>query len=85
MFHERVSQHLAPCLAQFAAAAGDESYWKAINHHVCLKTRHSSSQVCVCESYSSAVHNVKPHLTQAFCDRLFKCCKISEVLNVFEL
>ena len=45
VFDERISDHLAPCIAQFAVAAGDETYWKAINHQICLKTRHSSYQV----------------------------------------
>ena len=45
MFDKRVSDHLAPCIAQFAVAAGDETYWKTMNHQICLKTRHSSSQV----------------------------------------
>ena len=45
MFLKRVSEHLAPCIAQFAVAAGDESYWKIMNHEICLKTRHSSCQV----------------------------------------
>ena len=45
VFDNRVSDHLAPCIAQFAVAAGDETYWKTMNHQICLKTRHSSSQV----------------------------------------
>ena len=45
MFDKRVSDHLAPCIAQFAVAAGDETYWKTMNHQICLKTRHSSSQI----------------------------------------
>ena len=28
VFDNRVSDHLAPCIAQFAVAAGDETYWK---------------------------------------------------------
>ncbi|XP_028404436.1 HEAT repeat-containing protein 1-like isoform X2 [Dendronephthya gigantea] len=45
VFNNRISDHLAPCIAQFAVAAGDETYWKTMNHQICLKTRHSSPQV----------------------------------------
>jgi len=44
-FKERLSSHLAPCLAQFAVAAGNDAQWKPLNYQVLLKTRHSSAQV----------------------------------------
>lgn len=47
VFDKRVSEHLAPCIAQFAVAAGDETCWKTMNHQIYLKTRHPSSQVLV--------------------------------------
>ena len=44
-FKERLSSHLAPCLAQFAVAAGSDAQWKPLNYQVLLKTRHSSAMV----------------------------------------
>lgn len=44
-FKERLSTHLAPCLVQFAVAAGNDAQWKPLNYQVLLKTRHSSAMV----------------------------------------
>lgn len=44
-FRERLANHLAPCLAQFAVASGSDAHWKPLNYQVLLKTRHSSSTV----------------------------------------
>lgn len=49
-FKERLSNHLAPCLAQFAVASGSDAQWKPLNYQVLLKTRHSSAMV----SFTSA-------------------------------
>ena len=45
MFRERLSDHLVPCLSQFAAASGNDAHWKPLNFQVLLKTRHSSALV----------------------------------------
>ncbi|KAJ7330602.1 HEAT repeat-containing protein 1 [Desmophyllum pertusum] len=42
---ERLSNHLTPCLAQFAVASGSDAQWKPLNYQVLLKTRHSSALV----------------------------------------
>ncbi|XP_068676688.1 HEAT repeat-containing protein 1-like isoform X1 [Montipora foliosa] len=44
-FKERLSRYLAPCLAQFAVAAGNDAQWKPLNYQVLLKTRDKSSLV----------------------------------------
>ncbi|XP_078352830.1 HEAT repeat-containing protein 1-like isoform X2 [Oculina patagonica] len=44
-FKERLSNHLAPCLAQFAVASGSDAQWKPLNYQVLLKTRHGSAMV----------------------------------------
>ena len=44
-FKERLTNHLTPCLAQFAVAAGSDAQWKPLNYQVLLKTRHSSALV----------------------------------------
>ncbi|XP_029184672.2 HEAT repeat-containing protein 1-like isoform X2 [Acropora millepora] len=44
-FKERISRCLAPCLARFAVAAGNDAQWKPLNYQVLLKTRDKSSVV----------------------------------------
>ena len=44
-FKQRLANHLAPCLAQFAVASGSDAQWKPLNYQVLLKTRHSSAMV----------------------------------------
>ena len=44
-FKERLTNHLVPCLSQFAVAAGNDAQWKPLNYQVLLKTRHKSAQV----------------------------------------
>ncbi|RMX40131.1 hypothetical protein pdam_00002238 [Pocillopora damicornis] len=44
-FRERLTNHLAQCLAQFAVASGSDAQWKPLNYQVLLKTRHSSATV----------------------------------------
>ena len=46
-FRERLTNHLAQCLAQFAVASGSDAQWKPLNYQVLLKTRHSSATVSV--------------------------------------
>ena len=36
--HERVEEHLMPCLSQLAVAAGRDSLWKPLNCQVLLET-----------------------------------------------
>lgn len=43
-----MESHLAPCLANFAAAAGRDSLWKPLNQQLLVKSRHSDSQVHAC-------------------------------------
>ena len=51
-FKERISRCLAPCLARFAVAAGNDAQWKPLNYQVLLKTRDKSSVVRVKTAYS---------------------------------
>lgn len=44
-FHERVTEHLIPCIAQFAVAMADDSLWKPLNYQILLKMRHASPKV----------------------------------------
>uniref|UniRef100_A0A673BB61 HEAT repeat-containing protein 1 n=1 Tax=Sphaeramia orbicularis TaxID=375764 RepID=A0A673BB61_9TELE len=44
-YQQRVSQHLVPCVGQFAAALADHAHWKTLNYQVLLKTRHSHAEV----------------------------------------
>ncbi|XP_062859270.1 HEAT repeat-containing protein 1 [Trichomycterus rosablanca] len=45
IYQTRVSEHLVPCVAQFAVAMSDDSQWKVLNYQILLKSRHSSSKV----------------------------------------
>ncbi|XP_043958197.1 HEAT repeat-containing protein 1 [Gambusia affinis] len=45
VYQNRVVQHLAPCVGQFAVALADDSQWKTLNYQILLKTRHSDSKV----------------------------------------
>ena len=51
-FKERISRCLAPTLAQFAVAAGNDAQWKPLNYQVLLKTRDKSSVVRIKTAYS---------------------------------
>ncbi|XP_028332618.1 HEAT repeat-containing protein 1 [Gouania willdenowi] len=44
-YRQRVTQHLVPCVAQFSAAAANDTLWKNLNYQILLKTRSSDSQV----------------------------------------
>ncbi|XP_037024057.2 HEAT repeat-containing protein 1 [Artibeus jamaicensis] len=44
-FQERVTEHLTPCISQFAVAMADDSLWKPLNYQILLKTRDSSPKV----------------------------------------
>lgn len=66
VFANRVSDHLAPCIAQFAVAAGDETCWKTMNHQICLKTRHSSSQVLTVITYHIQTAIILPMFRRCF-------------------
>ncbi|XP_013379865.1 HEAT repeat-containing protein 1-like, partial [Lingula anatina] len=44
-YESRVNDHLVPCIAQFAIAAGDDGMWKPLNYQVLLKTRNISAKV----------------------------------------
>lgn len=44
-YQQRVTQHLVPCVGQFAVAMGDDSQWKTLNYQILLKTRHSDTKV----------------------------------------
>ncbi|CAH1776175.1 unnamed protein product [Owenia fusiformis] len=45
LYEAHVTEHLVPCIAQFAVAIADDSLWKPMNYQICLQTRHSSSKV----------------------------------------
>uniref|UniRef100_A0AAQ5ZYX5 HEAT repeat-containing protein 1 n=1 Tax=Amphiprion ocellaris TaxID=80972 RepID=A0AAQ5ZYX5_AMPOC len=45
VYQQRVSQHLVPCLGQFAVALADDSQWKTLNYQILMKTRHPDSKV----------------------------------------
>lgn len=44
-FQERATEHLIPCIAQFAVAMADDSLWKPLNYQILLKMRHASPKV----------------------------------------
>lgn len=44
-YQQRVTQHLVPCVGQFAVAMADDSQWKTLNYQILLKTRHSDTKV----------------------------------------
>ncbi|XP_041671630.1 HEAT repeat-containing protein 1 isoform X1 [Cheilinus undulatus] len=45
VYQQRVSQHLVPCVGQFAVALSDDALWKMLNYQILLKTRHSDAEV----------------------------------------
>ncbi|XP_029383324.1 HEAT repeat-containing protein 1 isoform X2 [Echeneis naucrates] len=45
VYRQRVTQHLVPCVGQFAVALADNTLWKILNYQILLKTRHSDAQV----------------------------------------
>uniref|UniRef100_A0A3P8SR54 HEAT repeat-containing protein 1 n=1 Tax=Amphiprion percula TaxID=161767 RepID=A0A3P8SR54_AMPPE len=45
VYQQRVSQHLVPCVGQFAVALADDSQWKTLNYQILMKTRHPDSKV----------------------------------------
>jgi hypothetical protein len=44
-YEKRITDHLVPCIVQFAAASQDDSLWKSISYQILLKTRHESPKV----------------------------------------
>uniref|UniRef100_I3KSE2 HEAT repeat-containing protein 1 n=1 Tax=Oreochromis niloticus TaxID=8128 RepID=I3KSE2_ORENI len=44
-YQQRVTQHLVPCVGQFAVAMADDSQWKTLNYQILLKARHSDAKV----------------------------------------
>ncbi|KAL5015995.1 hypothetical protein ScPMuIL_005584 [Solemya velum] len=44
-YKSRVSDHLIPCIVEFAVDAQESSSWQALNYQVLLKTRHSTPEV----------------------------------------
>uniref|UniRef100_H3BVV8 HEAT repeat-containing protein 1 n=1 Tax=Tetraodon nigroviridis TaxID=99883 RepID=H3BVV8_TETNG len=44
-YQQRVTQHLVPCLGQFAVALADDTQWKTLNYQILLKSRHSDAKV----------------------------------------
>ncbi|XP_061732027.1 HEAT repeat-containing protein 1 [Nerophis ophidion] len=44
-YQRRVSQHLLPCVGQFAVALADDTLWKSLNYQVLMKSRHSDAKV----------------------------------------
>ncbi|XP_041358175.1 HEAT repeat-containing protein 1-like isoform X2 [Gigantopelta aegis] len=44
-FEERISQHLVPCITQFAVAAQDDSLWRSLNYQILLKTRSATPKI----------------------------------------
>lgn len=40
-----ITEHLVPCIGQFAVTMGDDSQWKVLNYQILLKTRHGSPKV----------------------------------------
>nr|XP_046233291.1 HEAT repeat-containing protein 1 isoform X2 [Scatophagus argus] len=45
VYRQRVTQHLVPCVGQFAVALADDTQWKTLNYQILLKTRHTDSKV----------------------------------------
>ncbi|TRY99959.1 hypothetical protein DNTS_033977 [Danionella cerebrum] len=45
IYKTRVTEHLVPCIGQFAVAMADDSQWKVLNYQILLKMRHSSPKV----------------------------------------
>lgn len=44
-YQQRVTQHLVPCLGQFAVALADDTQWKTLNYQILLKSRHGDAKV----------------------------------------
>lgn len=44
-YHELISSHLSPCIAQFMASVTDNTLWKKLNYQILLKTRNDSPMV----------------------------------------
>lgn len=50
-YQQRVTQHLIPCVGQFAVALADDTQWKTLNYQILLKSRHSDSKVMKCPEF----------------------------------
>ena len=79
-FKERLSSHLAPCLAQFAVAAGNDAQWKPLNYQVLLKTRHSSAQVSLI-SVTSIIINWGSSVSKKHYEDEPKTCCVATVTS----
>ncbi|XP_071145410.1 HEAT repeat-containing protein 1-like isoform X1 [Mytilus edulis] len=44
-YEKRITDHLVPCIVQFAVSSQDDSLWKSISYQILLKTRHDTSKV----------------------------------------
>ncbi|XP_061782683.1 HEAT repeat-containing protein 1 isoform X2 [Nerophis lumbriciformis] len=44
-YQQRVTQHLLPCVGQFAVSLDDDTQWKSLNYQVLMKSRHSDAKV----------------------------------------
>lgn len=44
-YQQRVTQHLIPCVGQFAVALADDTQWKTLNYQILLKSRHADAKV----------------------------------------
>ncbi|XP_061886702.1 HEAT repeat-containing protein 1 isoform X2 [Entelurus aequoreus] len=44
-YQQRVTQHLLPCVGQFAVSLADDTQWKSLNYQVLMKSRHSDAKV----------------------------------------
>ncbi|KAF7649743.1 hypothetical protein LDENG_00136730, partial [Lucifuga dentata] len=45
VYQQRVTNHLLPCIGQFAVAMADDTQWKTLNYQILLKTRHAATEV----------------------------------------
>ena len=54
-YQERVTDQLVRCIPQLAVAAGRDSLWKPLNHHLFLKTRDSKPEVRDCRQVKEVV------------------------------
>ncbi|XP_068615018.1 HEAT repeat-containing protein 1, partial [Brachionichthys hirsutus] len=44
-YQQRVTQHLLPCVGQFAVALADDAQWRSLNYQILLRSRHTHAKV----------------------------------------
>ena len=71
MFLERNSKYVIPCIAQLTEASVNNIFWKQLNEHILLKTRHKNPLVrqsclrCLCEIVRKITTDFLPLLPES--------------------